>query len=165
MEHENSSAISFDSSYTRTNNIYFSILRTKHWKLHIWFFCKLQLGQKVILDLIGKMLGPCLYWDGGLLGLLCGMFLCSYFKGVLFVSLFWEFISTLLLWLFWISAFGVQLCIKCCLVMILLQMLWMIMWLLLCLFLEDYPFAFILNIIAIILIAGFFVTSSDSDLW
>jgi choline/glycine/proline betaine transport protein len=29
-------------------------------------------------------------------------------------------------------------------------------------FLEDYPFAFILNIIAIILIAGFFVTSSDS---
>jgi choline/glycine/proline betaine transport protein len=36
------------------------------------------------------------------------------------------------------------------------------MWLLLCLFLEDYPFAFILNIIAIILIAGFFVTSSDS---
>jgi choline/glycine/proline betaine transport protein len=31
-------------------------------------------------------------------------------------------------------------------------------------FLEDYPFAFILNI-AIILIAGFFVTSSDSDLW
>jgi choline/glycine/proline betaine transport protein len=31
-------------------------------------------------------------------------------------------------------------------------------------FLEDYPFAFILNIIAIILIAGF-VTSSDSDLW
>jgi choline/glycine/proline betaine transport protein len=28
--------------------------------------------------------------------------------------------------------------------------------------LEDYPFAFILNIIAIILIAGFFVTSSDS---
>jgi choline/glycine/proline betaine transport protein len=28
-------------------------------------------------------------------------------------------------------------------------------------FLEDYPFAFILNIIAIILIAGF-VTSSDS---
>jgi choline-glycine betaine transporter len=35
-------------------------LRTKHWKLHIWF-CKLQLGQKVILDLIGKMLGP-FYW-------------------------------------------------------------------------------------------------------
>ena len=29
-------------------------------------------------------------------------------------------------------------------------------------FLEDYPFAFILNIIAIILIAGFFITSSDS---
>ncbi|TYB71828.1 BCCT family transporter [Bizionia gelidisalsuginis] len=29
-------------------------------------------------------------------------------------------------------------------------------------FMEDYPFAFILNIIAIILIAGFFVTSSDS---
>jgi choline/glycine/proline betaine transport protein len=29
-------------------------------------------------------------------------------------------------------------------------------------FLEDYPFSFILNIIAIILIAGFFVTSSDS---
>jgi choline/glycine/proline betaine transport protein len=29
-------------------------------------------------------------------------------------------------------------------------------------FLEDYPFAFILNVIAIILIAGFFVTSSDS---
>lgn len=29
-------------------------------------------------------------------------------------------------------------------------------------FLEDYPFAFVLNIIAIILIAGFFVTSSDS---
>jgi choline/glycine/proline betaine transport protein len=29
-------------------------------------------------------------------------------------------------------------------------------------FLEDYPFAFILNIIAVILIAGFFVTSSDS---
>jgi len=29
-------------------------------------------------------------------------------------------------------------------------------------FLEDYPFAFILNLIAIILIAGFFVTSSDS---
>jgi len=29
-------------------------------------------------------------------------------------------------------------------------------------FLEDYPFAFILNIIAIILITGFFVTSSDS---
>lgn len=29
-------------------------------------------------------------------------------------------------------------------------------------FLEDYPFAFYLNIIAIILIAGFFITSSDS---
>ncbi|RTE52780.1 BCCT family transporter [Arenibacter aquaticus] len=29
-------------------------------------------------------------------------------------------------------------------------------------FLEDYPFAFVLNIIAIVLIAGFFVTSSDS---
>lgn len=29
-------------------------------------------------------------------------------------------------------------------------------------FLEDYPFAFVLNVIAIILIAGFFVTSSDS---
>ena len=29
-------------------------------------------------------------------------------------------------------------------------------------FLQDYPFAFILNIIAIILIAGFFITSSDS---
>ncbi len=29
-------------------------------------------------------------------------------------------------------------------------------------FLEDYPFAFILNIIAIILISGFFITSSDS---
>jgi choline/glycine/proline betaine transport protein len=29
-------------------------------------------------------------------------------------------------------------------------------------FLEDYPFAFILNIIAVILIAGFFITSSDS---
>ena len=29
-------------------------------------------------------------------------------------------------------------------------------------FLEDYPFAFVLNIIAIILIAGFFITSSDS---
>jgi choline/glycine/proline betaine transport protein len=29
-------------------------------------------------------------------------------------------------------------------------------------FLEDYPFAFILNIIAIVLIAGFFITSSDS---
>jgi len=29
-------------------------------------------------------------------------------------------------------------------------------------FLEDYPFSFILNIVAIILIAGFFVTSSDS---
>ena len=29
-------------------------------------------------------------------------------------------------------------------------------------FIEDYPFAFVLNIIAIILIAGFFVTSSDS---
>lgn len=29
-------------------------------------------------------------------------------------------------------------------------------------FLEDFPFAFVLNVIAIILIAGFFVTSSDS---
>ncbi|MEJ1224008.1 BCCT family transporter [Sediminicola sp. 1XM1-17] len=29
-------------------------------------------------------------------------------------------------------------------------------------FLEDYPFAFVLNIIAIILISGFFITSSDS---
>ncbi|MFT5306554.1 MAG: choline/glycine/proline betaine transport protein [Flavobacterium sp.] len=29
-------------------------------------------------------------------------------------------------------------------------------------FLEDYPFAFILNIIAIVLISGFFITSSDS---
>lgn len=29
-------------------------------------------------------------------------------------------------------------------------------------FLEDYPFAIVLNIIAVILIAGFFVTSSDS---
>lgn len=29
-------------------------------------------------------------------------------------------------------------------------------------FMEDYPFAFILNIIAVILIAGFFITSSDS---
>ncbi|NKI27165.1 BCCT family transporter [Arenibacter sp. 6A1] len=29
-------------------------------------------------------------------------------------------------------------------------------------FLEDYPFAFVLNIIAVILIAGFFITSSDS---
>jgi choline/glycine/proline betaine transport protein len=36
------------------------------------------------------------------------------------------------------------------------------MWLRFVCFLEDYPFAFILNIIAIILIAGFFVTSSDS---
>lgn len=29
-------------------------------------------------------------------------------------------------------------------------------------FLEDYPFAFVLNVIGVILIAGFFVTSSDS---
>ncbi|WP_034890630.1 BCCT family transporter [Gillisia sp. Hel_I_29] len=29
-------------------------------------------------------------------------------------------------------------------------------------FIEDYPFSFVLNIVAIILIAGFFVTSSDS---
>jgi hypothetical protein len=82
-------AISFDSSYTRTNNIYFSILRTKHWKLHIWF-CKLQLGQKVILDLIGKMLGPSSIGDGGLLGLLC-RYVYARISKVLFVSLFWEF--------------------------------------------------------------------------
>jgi hypothetical protein len=89
MEHENSYSF-FDSSYTRTNNIYFFNLRTKHWKLHIWFFCKLQLGQKVILDLIGKML------DRLLLGMDClvsfvGMFIARISKGVLFVSLFWEF--------------------------------------------------------------------------
>jgi choline/glycine/proline betaine transport protein len=54
-------------------------LRTKHWKLHIWFFCKLQLGQKVILDLIGKMLDRLLL-GMGLLGLLCRYVYCSYFK-------------------------------------------------------------------------------------
>jgi hypothetical protein len=75
---------------TRTNNIYFSILRTKHWKLHIWF-CKLQLGQKVILDLIGKMLGPSSMGMVDCLVSFVGMFIARISKGVLFVSLFWEF--------------------------------------------------------------------------
>jgi hypothetical protein len=82
-------ALFLDSSYTRTNNIYFSILRTKHWKLHIWF-CKLQLGQKVILDLIGKMLGVLLGWWIAWSPFV-GMFIARISKGVLFVSLFWEF--------------------------------------------------------------------------
>jgi hypothetical protein len=78
MEHEDSSAISFDSSYTRTNNIYFQsfVQNTGNYI----FFCKLQLGQKVILDLIGKMLGPSSMGMVDCLVSFCRYVYCSYFK-------------------------------------------------------------------------------------
>jgi hypothetical protein len=68
MEHENSSAFLFDSSYTRTNNIIFN---PSYKTLEITcLVLQVATWTESYTDLIGKMLGPSSIGDGGLLGLL-----------------------------------------------------------------------------------------------
>jgi hypothetical protein len=88
MEHENSSAISlivvilgptifiFQSFVQNTGN-YISFLQVATWT-ESYTGSNWQNAWTVF------------YWDGGLLGLLC-RYVVLFQKGVLFVSLFWEF--------------------------------------------------------------------------